>query len=323
MLIPVYWADSKAQQLVDRKQVTVRRFGWSQSSQTDAQNIADERLAEALKRILSGESIPRREQKHAYNGSVGVPIREEIVEQFGETIITRNSYGARCLNSPNVLIADVDFNESSSCRLTLLMVGLMNVFALAAMWWTSSVWVGVVLGVLAIPLGNLLAWAYHRSLVNSRGGVEEMACAGIREFMAQNPNWNARLYRTPLGMRMLVTHQTFSASDPIVVDCFRKIAADPVYAKMCQRQDCFRARVSPKPWRIRIADRMRGGVWPVEENKMNERRAWIERYETASRGYSACAFFESLGSGTIHPEVRPVVELHDRLCQSDAQLPIA
>ncbi len=323
MLIPAFWAESKAQQLVDRKQITARRFGWSQSSQTEAQNKADERLAEALKRILSGESLPRRERKHAYNGSVGVPIREEIVEQYGDTIITRNSYGARCWNSPNVLIADVDFNESSSCRLILIMVGLMMVFALAAMWWTASVWVGVVLGVLAIPLGNLLAWAYHRSLVNSRGGVEEMACAGIREFMAQNPNWNARVYRTPLGMRMLVTHQTFSASDPIVTECFKKIAADPVYAKMCQRQDCFRARVSPKPWRIGIADRMRGGVWPVAENKMSERKAWIERYETASRPYSACTFFEEIGSGTIHPDVRPVIELHDRLCQSEARLPIA
>ncbi len=323
MLIPVYWAESQAQQLHNQKQITVRRFGWSQSSQADAQNNADERLSEALRRILSGESLPRRERKHAYQGSVGVPIREEIVEQYGETIVTRNSYGARCLNSPNVLIADVDFIEGSSCRLILVMVGLMMVFAVGAMWWTSSVWVGVVLGVLAIPIGNLLAWAFHRSLVNSRGGVEEMACSGIQEFMAQNPNWNARLYRTPLGIRMLVTHQTYSASDPIVAECFKKIAADPIYAKMSQRQDCFRARVSPKPWRIGIADRMRGGVWPVEEKKVSERRAWIDRYETASRPYSACAFLESLGSGTIHPDIRPVVELHDRLCQSDAQLPIA
>ena len=323
MLIPAYWAESKAQQFVDRKQITVCRFGWSQLSQADAQNKAAERLSEALKRILSGESLPRRERKHPYNGSVGVPIREEIVEQYGETIVTRNSYGARCLNSPNVLIADVDFITGHSCRLILLLVGLMQIFALAAMWWTSSVWVGVVLGVLAVPLGNLLAWAFHRSLLNSRGGVEEMACAPIREFMAQNSNWNARLYRTPLGIRMLVTHQTFSANDNVVAECFKKISADPIYAKMCQRQDCFRARVSPKPWRIGIADRMRGGVWPVAENSMSERRAWIDRYERASHSHSACAFLETLGSGTIHPDVRPVIELHDRLCRSDAQLPIA
>ena len=323
MLIPAYWAESKAHQLVDRKQITVRRFGWSHSSQADAQIKADERLSEALKRIVSGESIPRRERKHAYNGSVGVPIREEIVEQHGETIVTRNSYGARCLNTSNVLIADVDFITSYSCRLSLLMVGLMMIFAFAAMWWTSSVWVGVVLGLFAVPFGNILAWSFHRSLLNSRGGVEEMACSRIRDFIAQNPNWNARLYRTPLGIRMLVTHQLFSAKDPVVGECFTKIAADPVYAKMCQRQDCFRARVSPKPWRIGIADRIRGGVWPVAENNMSERRAWIDRYERASQSHAACAFLESIGSGTIHPDVRQVVELHDRLCQSDAQLPIA
>jgi hypothetical protein len=38
-----------------------------------------------------------------YNGAAGVPIREEIVGRHGETVITRNSYGARCLNMPNVL----------------------------------------------------------------------------------------------------------------------------------------------------------------------------------------------------------------------------
>ena len=44
-----------------------------------------------------------REPRMPYNGAAGVPIREEIVGRHGETVITRNSYGARCLNMPNVL----------------------------------------------------------------------------------------------------------------------------------------------------------------------------------------------------------------------------
>ena len=78
----------------------VRRFGWSDNSQDAAQVNADERAQEALQRLLSGEKLPRREPKVPYNGGEGVPIREEIVSRHGETIITRNSYEARCLNTP-------------------------------------------------------------------------------------------------------------------------------------------------------------------------------------------------------------------------------
>ena len=60
--------------------------------------------------MLSGEKLRRREPQTSYNGAEGVPIREEVLEQHGEEIITRNSYGARCLNTPNVLFADIDFD---------------------------------------------------------------------------------------------------------------------------------------------------------------------------------------------------------------------
>ena len=109
MIVPKYWAEGSAQHRVKGRQTTVRRFGWSHVSQEEAQASADSRTADALRRILAGEKLEKREPKVAYNGAEGVPIREEIVVEHGDTIITRNSYGALCLNTPNVLFADVDF----------------------------------------------------------------------------------------------------------------------------------------------------------------------------------------------------------------------
>ncbi len=323
MIIPKYWAESRVQQQLGRKQVTIRRFGWSMLSQTEAQHNADARAADALQRIVAGETLLRREPKHPYNGADGVPIREEIVEQYGETVITRNSYGARCLNSPNVFFADIDFNEGTSCSLTLRTICFLSAVALFFAWWAGSVLVGIVLLVLAIPAGNLLAWAMNRSIVNSKGGSEEIARDRINHFVKKNPGWNVRVYRTPLGIRMMATHQLFSPIDPIVDTCFKEIAADPRYASMCQRQACFRARVSPKPWRIGIERRIGGGVWPIAENQIQNRIHWIKDYELISQAFASCTFIESVGSGTIHHEVREVVELHDRLCQSNSNLPIA
>jgi hypothetical protein len=94
MIVPQYCAEGRLQHRDQRRQVTVRRFGWSDVSQADAQANADARVQAALARVVAGETIPKREPKVAYHGAAGVPIREEIVGRHGDTIITRNSYGA-------------------------------------------------------------------------------------------------------------------------------------------------------------------------------------------------------------------------------------
>lgn len=108
MLIPYYWAEARLQNKSAGKQVTVRRWGWSDASQVDAQALADQRAQDALQRVLSGESLHRRESKNSYGGDEGVPIREEVVSRHGENVVTRNVYGSLCLNAPRVLFADID-----------------------------------------------------------------------------------------------------------------------------------------------------------------------------------------------------------------------
>ena len=109
MIVPQYWAEARRQVRRDGKQVTVRRFGWSDTGEHDAQTMADARAEEALQQILTGAKLTRRERRAAYNGAQGVPIREEVVARHGDVVITRNAYGARCLNTPDVMFADVDF----------------------------------------------------------------------------------------------------------------------------------------------------------------------------------------------------------------------
>ena len=81
------------------------------SAKHEAQANADARANEAMARMLAGEKLHRRDHKIPYNGAEGLPIREEILSTHGEAVITRNSYGAHCLNTPNVLFADIDFQS--------------------------------------------------------------------------------------------------------------------------------------------------------------------------------------------------------------------
>ncbi len=120
-------------------------------------------------------------------------------------------------------------------------------------------------------------------------------------------------------------HRTFSPSDPVVVDLFRRLGSDPRYVRMCLRQQCFRARCSPKPWRVGIGAHLkpRPGTWPINPERMPERQAWVERYQHAAAGYASCRYLESLGSGVIHPAARAVQELHDKLSRATTRLPLA
>lgn len=324
MIVPQFWAEGRARTDVNGHQVTVRRFGWSDTGQAEAQAMADERADAALDRVMRGEKAPRREPKVAYNGAEGVPIREEIVSRHGDTVLTRNSYGALCINTPDVLFADIDFKEGVPEVATCLTQILLLAGAAVAGWMTGSKAAGLVLMATALFLGYafpaIVGW-----VMRLRGGEVQLARKRIYRFANANPDWRLNIYRTPAGFRVMAMHRTFDPSEPEVERFFSALGTDPVYRRMCQKQRCFRARVSPKPWRVGIQEHMRPrpGVWPVNPERLPERAAWIATYEKAAREYASCQFIESIGSGMTHPAAQTVQDLHDRLSRAMEPLPIA
>ncbi|MBN8747914.1 Uncharacterised protein [Xylophilus ampelinus] len=326
MIVPAYWAEGRLRQRVDGRQITVRRFGWSDESQAAAQAHADQRTREAFERIVAGEALERRERKAGYNGAQGLPIREEIVERHGDAVVTRNSYGARCLNTPDVLFVDVDFDQPPVGSPLLVVVGAAalggGVAGYAAKSWLAAL--VAFLGVLAVGL-----WRIRTEKANiGRSPRDPLQAVRTRidRFIHQHPDWHLRLYRTPAGLRALAMHRTFSPGETAVADCFHALGADTVYARMCRNQNCFRARVSAKPWRIGIDEhlRPRPGVWPVAPDRLPEREAWVARYEAAAARHAACEFVAAVGAtGRTTFETQSLCEVHDRLCRAESGLPIA
>lgn len=326
MIVPEYWAEGRVQGHHQGKPVTVRRFGWSDTSQTDAQMNADARAQDALQRLLAGEKLKKYERKIAYNGGQGIPIREEVLERHGAAVITRNAYGARCLNTDKVFFADIDFSDrpnlSTAGRiLYVIFVLLTIIYALL----TNSVRLGLALTLLAFICAATLPFILHRFRYGDKQTQSNKARARIYEFVRKNPIWNLRVYETPAGLRVIATHSIYTTDDQEVKQCFAFLQVDPLYAQMCVNQHCFRARLSAKPWRIGIATRLRPrpGVWPVSQEWIPGRRAWISKYEAAAKSYSACRFLESIGSGVIAPDVAPVLALHDDHSGAMSHLPCA
>lgn len=339
MIVPRYWAEGRVQKRDGRRQVTIRRYGWSDISVADAQSNADARANEAMARVLAGEKLHRRDHKVPYNGAEGLPIREEVLATHGDAVITRNSYGAHCLNTPNVLFADVDVEDRKTTGCVVAIVIAATLTAFSYLWMTGSglccerpswriplilllafAWSGVVT-VVGARVDH--TWRSRQRTKQSKG--EDAALENIRQFANAHPEWGLRVYRTPAGFRVMASHAPFNANQPEVAEIFSRLRVDSVYRRMCQNQQCFRARLTAKPWRAGISAHMRPrpGVWPVKAEQMPVRTAWIADYERAASGFAACRFIETLGNAVVHPDVRPVLELHDALSRAHTTLPIA
>ena len=325
MLVPDFWAEGRAQSRAGQRQVTVRRFGWSMVGQDDAQRMADERAQAALTRVLAGERLERRDRKVPYNGADGVPIREQVVSRHGDEVITRNSYGALCLNTPRVLIADVD-----NVKVRLRGAG--------ALWW-SLVALSIAAGVALLPVHGMgwvaliasalvLATAVAAVIHGIRqgrqrrrelaGDAQSPARQRVQAFADPHPDWGLRVYRTPAGLRLIVTHRVFDPDEPAVAEFFAAVQADPLYVAMCRHQHCFRARLTGKPWRMGIEEHLkpRPGVWPVAPESVPARDAWLAAYDARARSFAACRFEAALGPSAQPLDVAVVVDLHDSLSQA-------
>ena len=331
MIIPKYWAEARLQHRERKRQVTVRRFGWSDIGEVEAQAHADARVREALERVLAGETLPRRERRVAYNGAEGVPIREEIVDRAGDTVITRNGYGALCLNTPNVLFADIDnavhvLRSHLPLWRTLAGLIIVTMILLVADPSPAKYMVAILAGIAGgFLFGGALAGLAQRLYIQLTGGFERSARRRIATFVARHPDWRVRIYRTPAGLRLLALHRLFDPREADVKTCFDALGVDPMYARMCFNQNCFRARISPKPWRMGMP-RLHppySAAWRPEHADLPARRQWIEAYEREARAYASCRYVETLGSGALDSAAEAVLQLHDTFCSAEQDVKLA
>lgn len=287
--------------------------------------MAQARASDALARIARGESLARRERKVPYNGAEGLPIREEIVHEAGDMVVTRNVYGARCLNVPGVLFADVDADRkpavNAGCAVFIgLAVGALGLAMFSVNGPAFFLWL------FSIGLSIYALILLGRGVVRLVKGKPEVALRrSLTKWVQGHPDWRVRLYRTPAGFRLLAVHRTFDPAELEVASFFKAMLVDPLFARMCLNQHCFRARISGKPWRMGIEDnlRPRPGVWPIPAEHLPARVEWVRRYEAKAAHFAACHFLEEFGSGAADGRVLAVQRYHDAQCQALSTLPLA
>lgn len=252
---------------------------WSDNSVEEARALADE----AAHRLEMQFNPDRPSPRYGYgNRPLREPVLREMVDTSGQVshVVTRNSYGCQVLNSSQALFVDVDLPEN------------------------------------APKAGGLLG-----SLFGGRAATPEdrikSAIAKAADWTATQPGWNWRIYRTKAGLRLLATHALFDPADPVCESVFDAVAADPLYRKLCQTQKCFRARLTPKPWRCGVPNPPTR--WPFADLLAERKFAdWEARYQSACRLKATCQLLEP-GRGHIHSELQALIELHDDMTRANSR----
>lgn len=145
---------------------------------------------------------------------------------------------------------------------------------------------------------------------------EGEALARIEAWLQRNGDWGFRVYRTRAGLRLMATRASVAPQDGEGV--MSALGADPKYVQLCRSQQSYRARLTPKPWRLGVS---RPDEWPFENLEIERRfQDWKRDYDEKRKGFATCRFLRSLGKPG---GAEPIIALHDTRTQAAMDLPLA
>jgi hypothetical protein len=120
----------------------------------------------------------------------------------------------------------------------------------------------------------------------------------VAAWAAKRPDLGLRVYRTLAGLRCLVTNVPFEPASPEAQSILRELRSDPLYTRLCQAQECFRARLTPKPWRCSAPPPPSRYPW-LNVSAETRYRQWEQDYESLTEHYTGCC--KSTGPARFTP----------------------
>jgi hypothetical protein len=199
-------------------------------------------------------------------------IVEEVIDEIDkDNLITRNRYGALVLNAKNLMFIDIDDYQGSQ----------------------------------PFSFSNLFG--------KKRKNKKELILSKI-EKAAANPAYNNlgfRVYETFKGYRVIVSGKNFDPRSAESKNMMNAFCADNLYQYLCIKQNCYRARLTPKPYRMKF--KAHKIIFPERtETQQAEYQQWVEQYNKESNNYSSCWFIANYGVNTAGR----VIQYHDKVTQA-------
>lgn len=272
MRFPKFWKVAK-----DGSGKIVAR-GWSESSQAEADQNAQDRLHRILTWLRSKDDVGDLDRYHyVIDDNICEPVIDVIQDESHQelAVISRNAYGSLVLNANRVMIIDIDIE--------------------------STVYSPGFLAKLFGAKPTTAQEIFQREMEN------------LHTWQQQHQQISFRVYRTAAGLRAIVTSREYPQIDVEVIEILNQLHSDPLYRHLCISQKCFRARLSPKPWRIGLKPPVQR--FPFESSAAEaEFDNWYRDYASACKQWSVCEYLQTIGEEAAIPCAQQIVELHDSLC---------
>jgi len=296
MRLARYWVREE-QSLSDRlgNPLRVAYWGWSETSEEEARQRAREGVQRLAERVLAGDDAAVRREPtprpsgYGYGGDR--PLREQVLQEINDqqgrllAAVTRNSAGALVLNTRDLMFIDIDFPPEPP---------------LAALF-------------------GAIKRLFGRPVVTPADEVRRR----VEDQLEQMDQYTTRLYATCFGLRCAIVDRPIEPGSVESEMLLHQLQADPLYVQLCKKQECYRARLTPKFWRCG-ADRPPARFpWSSPEQEQAF-QSWEWQYREAGRGFATCRLLGTFGNGTMFEEFDRLIELHDGMTRAkEKDLPLA
>jgi hypothetical protein len=261
---------------------SIPRWGWSEASEEEAEKMAAERCWQTKQRWNTSESSS---QSNWYKGQdyFVQPPREEIIQEIDNFEGGIDGWVSRNRYGVLVLNTDVMLIMDIDRKETPLRK------AASSLWAT---WFG------------------------QRVQSEEER---LIELFRSHTQDSFRLYRTFAGWRAIMLNRAVDGVNADSIALMKKFPVDPFYVKLCERQKCYRARLTAKPWRVGV---QRCGLdYPRHPRVEDYFSRWESEYNAAATKYRVCE--KIFGDDAPCERLKQLLAIHDGLSQVWTSLPLA
>ena len=172
--------------------------------------------------------------------------------------------------------------------------------------------------------------ADHRRPASGNPATEDEALDALARVVAAQPGLAFRVYATAAGLRYLCTSRLFSPDSGESEEILKSLKSDTRYIALCRRQKCYRARLTPKPWRcfkkVALApEERRAGAPGGFFAKLFGGGAPREKILNKPDDFATCHYVETVGASDalMLPEIAEITRLHDAHCGVTTTKPLA
>ena len=327
MRIPEYWSrvtrdippkrlENDAQRAIWPNGLKLDVWGWSDTSHGDARSNAAARVGAVVRSLSREAGVLSDDQDGVAIGAGYYPfaMREEVLERITvdgceAAAVTRNRYFAEVLNTRDLMFVDIDLPQPSPRRPTL--------------W-------------------ERIAGRSATAVVEAEAAADatrEAAIERIHAFTRADDRRGFRVYRTFAGLRLIATDGPYAPRSEETQKILDALGSDWLYQRLVTAQDCFRARLTPKHWRMANADRKRLPHYPLMrfrttpdmvetwsddlDARLKSFDAWLAAYNRVHTSYATCHYLEAFGRDAIDDDLRALVDRHDTATGAMSRRPLA